>query len=138
MLVLKNIGPVGNPGMPEAGYLPIPKKLASQGVRDMVRISDGRMSGTAAGAVVLHVTPESAVGGPLRLVRTGDTITLSVSRRLVQLAVSGEELERRADELGPASPMVPERGYRRLYVQEVTQADEGCDFRFLSKSREQR
>ncbi len=131
VLVLKNIGPVGNPGMPEAGYLPIPKKLASQGVKDMVRISDGRMSGTAAGAVVLHVTPESAVGGPLRLVRTGDTLTLSVSRRLVQLEVSGEELKRRAKELGPASPTVPDRGYRRLYVQEVTQADEGCDFRFL-------
>lgn len=133
VLVLKNIGPVGNPGMPEAGYLPIPKKLAAQGVKDMVRISDGRMSGTAAGAVVLHVTPESAVGGPLRLVRTGDMVTLSVSRRLVQLKVSEEELQRRADELGPASPTVPERGYRRLYVQEVTQADEGCDFRFLLK-----
>ncbi|WP_028280167.1 IlvD/Edd family dehydratase [Arthrobacter sp. H5] len=131
VLVLRNIGPVGNPGMPEAGYLPIPKKLAAQGVRDMVRISDGRMSGTAAGAVVLHVTPESAVGGPLRLVRTGDRITLSVSRRLVQLEVSEEELERRVEELGPASPDVPDRGYRRLYVQEVTQADEGCDFRFL-------
>lgn len=131
VLVLKNIGPVGNPGMPEAGYLPIPKKLAAQGVKDMVRISDGRMSGTAAGAVVLHVTPESAVGGPLRLVRTGDTVTLSVSRRLVQLEVSEEELERRESELEPASPTVPERGYRRLYVQEVTQADEGCDFQFL-------
>jgi dihydroxy-acid dehydratase len=131
VLVLKNIGPVGNPGMPEAGYLPIPKKLAAQGVKDMVRISDGRMSGTAAGAVVLHVTPESAVGGPLRLVRTGDTITLSVSRRLVQLEVLEEELAQREAELGPASPTVPDRGYRRLYVQEVTQADEGCDFRLL-------
>ncbi|GAB3533840.1 IlvD/Edd family dehydratase [Arthrobacter tecti] len=131
VLVLRNIGPVGNPGMPEAGYLPIPKKLAAQGVKDMVRISDGRMSGTAAGAVVLHVTPESAVGGPLRLVRTGDMITLSVSRRLVQLEVSEDELARRESELGPASPSIPDRGYRRLYVQEVTQADEGCDFRFL-------
>lgn len=131
VLVLKNIGPVGNPGMPEAGYLPIPKKLAAQGVKDMVRISDGRMSGTAAGAVVLHVTPESAVGGPLRLVRTGDMVTLSVSRRLVQLEVSEEELDRRADELGSATPDVPDRGYRRLYVEEVTQADEGCDFQFL-------
>ncbi|MFJ6280494.1 IlvD/Edd family dehydratase [Arthrobacter subterraneus] len=136
VLVLKNIGPVGNPGMPEAGYLPIPKKLASQGVKDMVRISDGRMSGTAAGAVVLHVTPESAVGGPLRLVRTGDTVTLSVSRRLVQLEVSDAELERRESELGPASPTVPDRGYRRLYVQEVTQANEGCDFQFLQASGE--
>lgn len=134
VLVLKNIGPVGNPGMPEAGYLPIPKKLAAQGVKDMVRISDGRMSGTAAGAVVLHVTPESAVGGPLRLVRTGDRVTLSVSRRLVQIEVSDEELARRESELGSASPSIPDRGYRRLYVQEVTQADEGCDFRFLSFS----
>ncbi|NJC23621.1 dihydroxy-acid dehydratase [Arthrobacter pigmenti] len=132
VLVLRNIGPVGNPGMPEAGYLPIPKKLAAQGVKDMVRISDGRMSGTAAGAVVLHVTPESAVGGPLRLARTGDTVTLSVSRRLVQLEVSIEELTLRDEELGPASPEVPDRGYRRLYVQEVTQANEGCDFRFLN------
>ncbi|WP_299166298.1 IlvD/Edd family dehydratase [uncultured Arthrobacter sp.] len=134
VLVLKNIGPMGNPGMPEAGYLPIPKKLAAQGVKDMVRISDGRMSGTAAGAVVLHVTPESAVGGPLRLVRTGDKVTLSVSRRLAQLEVPEEELVRRESELGPASPTIPTRGYRRLYVQEVTQADEGCDFRFLQSA----
>ncbi|SDI72399.1 dihydroxyacid dehydratase [Arthrobacter subterraneus] len=136
VLVLKNIGPVGNPGMPEAGYLPIPKKLAAQGVKDMVRISDGRMSGTAAGAVVLHVTPESAIGGPLRLARTGDVVTLSVSRRLVQMEVSEEELARREAELGPATPTVPQRGYRRLYVQEVTQADEGCDFHFLRDSGE--
>ncbi|MHA7276744.1 IlvD/Edd family dehydratase [Arthrobacter sp. Hz1] len=131
VLVLKNIGPVGAPGMPEAGYLPIPKKLASHGVRDMVRISDGRMSGTAAGAVVLHVTPESAVGGPLRLVQTGDTITLSVSRRLIQSEVPEAELARREEAMGPAAPVVPERGYRKLFVTEVTQADEGCDFRFL-------
>lgn len=92
------------------------------------------MSSTAAGALVLHVTPESAVGGPLRLARTVDTITLSVSQRLVQLKVSEEELERRADELGPAAPVLPNRGYRRLYVQEVTQTDEGCDFRFLQST----
>ena len=134
VLVLRNIGPVGAPGMPEAGYLPIPRKLAAQGVKDMVRISDGRMSGTAAGAVVLHVTPESAVGGPLRLVRTGDTITLSVRRRLIQLEVSPEELERREEVLGPPSAPAATRGYRRLYVSEVTQADEGCDFRFLQST----
>ncbi|WP_434992119.1 IlvD/Edd family dehydratase [Arthrobacter sp. Ld5] len=134
VLVLRNIGPVGAPGMPEAGYLPIPRKLAAQGVKDMVRISDGRMSGTAAGAVVLHVTPESAVGGPLRLVRTGDAITLSVSRRTIHLDVPPEELVRREDELGPPPPPVAARGYRRLYVSEVTQADEGCDFRFLQST----
>ncbi|WP_247828298.1 IlvD/Edd family dehydratase [Arthrobacter antioxidans] len=134
ILVLRNIGPVGAPGMPEAGYLPIPRKLAAQGVKDMVRISDGRMSGTAAGAVVLHVTPESAVGGPLRLVQTGDTITLSVSRRAIHLDVSSEELMRREDELGLPSPPAAARGYRKLYVSEVTQADEGCDFRFLQST----
>ncbi len=117
--------------MPEAGYLPIPRKLAAQGLKDMVRISDGRMSGTAAGAVVLHVTPESAVGGPLRLVQNGDTITLSVSRRSIQLEVSPEELARREEALGAPSAPVAARGYRKLYVSEVTQADEGCDFRFL-------
>ncbi|MBG6183204.1 dihydroxy-acid dehydratase [Arthrobacter sp. CAN_A214] len=134
VLVLRNIGPVGAPGMPEAGYLPIPRKLAAQGVKDMVRISDGRMSGTAAGAVVLHVTPESAVGGPLRLVRTGDTITLSVSRRLIQLEVPEDELTRREETLGPPPAPAAERGYRKLYVSEVTQADEGCDFRFLQST----
>ena len=134
VLVLRNIGPVGAPGMPEAGYLPIPKKLAAQGVKDMVRISDGRMSGTAAGAVVLHVTPESAVGGPLRLVQSGDTITLSVSRRLIHLDVSPQELRRREDALGPPPTPVAARGYRKLYVSEVTQADEGCDFRFLQST----
>ncbi len=101
----------------------------------MIRISDVRMSGTAAGAVVLHVTPESAVGGPLLLVQSGDTVTLSVSRRLIQLEVSNSELARREEAMGPAGPVVPERGYRKLFVTEVTQDDEGCDFRFLQSAK---
>ena len=96
ILVLKNIGPKGAPGMPEAGYIPIPKKLARAGVKDMVRISDARMSGTAFGTIVLHVTPESAVGGPLALVKNGDRIRLSVAARTISVAVADEELARRA------------------------------------------
>ncbi|MBX9386663.1 dihydroxy-acid dehydratase [Streptomonospora nanhaiensis] len=130
VLVLRNIGPVGAPGMPEAGYIPIPRRLALKGVRDMVRVSDGRMSGTAAGTIVLHVSPEAAVGGPLRYVRTGDTVRLSVRDRVIEVEISEEELRRRAEE-APAAPPAPERGYRRLYVEQVTQAEEGCDFRFL-------
>jgi dihydroxy-acid dehydratase len=133
ILVLKNIGPIGAPGMPEAGMLPIPKKLARQGVKDMVRISDGRMSGTASGTIVLHVTPEAALGGPLSLVQTGDQIVLSVSRRELRLEVSDAELARRAAQR-PAAPLPPpeaQRGYRQLFMQHVTQADEGCDFDFL-------
>jgi len=137
ILVLKNIGPLGAPGMPEAGMLPIPKKLARQGVKDMVRISDGRMSGTASGTIVLHVTPEAALGGPLALVKSGDQIELSVSRRLIKLNVSDEELEQRLAEhtkSGTATaPPTPEaqRGYRKLFLQHVLQADQGCDFDFL-------
>ena len=130
ILVLKNIGPSGAPGMPEAGYLPIPRKLARAGVKDMVRISDGRMSGTAAGTIVLHVTPESAIGGPLAHVQNGDRIRLSVSRREIALLVSEEELAARAT----ANPVVPPsapRGYRKLFLQEVNQADRGVDFDFL-------
>lgn len=130
ILVLQNIGPKGAPGMPEAGYLPIPRKLARQGVKDMVRISDGRMSGTAFGTVVLHVTPESAVGGPLALVRTGDRIRLSVRKRELQLLVADDELARRAQEVPRAEPSAP-RGYRKLFLQTVTQADQGADFDFL-------
>jgi len=130
VLVLRNIGPVGFPGMPEAGYIPIPRKLAKAGVKDIVRISDGRMSGTAAGTIVLHASPEAAVGGPLALVRTGDTIALSVSRRSLVLEVDDAELARRAAAATPPRPR-PERGYAKLYVDEVTQAEEGCDFRFL-------
>jgi dihydroxy-acid dehydratase len=130
VLVLKNIGPKGAPGMPEAGYIPIPRKLARAGVKDIVRISDGRMSGTAFGTIVLHVTPESAVGGPLAHVRDGDRIRLSVRNREIALLVSAEELARRAQ----ASPVVAptaERGYRKLFLQSVTQADLGVDFDFL-------
>ncbi|MHA6629846.1 IlvD/Edd family dehydratase [Pseudonocardia sichuanensis] len=130
VLVLRNIGPVGFPGMPEAGYIPIPRKLAKAGVKDIVRISDGRMSGTAAGTIVLHSSPEAAVGGPLALVRTGDTIALSVGRRSLVLEVDDAELARRAAGAAPPRPR-PERGYAKLYVDEVTQAEEGCDFRFL-------
>ncbi|HZR03772.1 MAG TPA: IlvD/Edd family dehydratase [Burkholderiales bacterium] len=128
-LVLKNAGPCSPSGMPEAGYLPIPKKLAQQGVKDMVRISDARMSGTAYGTVVLHVTPDAASGGPLALVRTGDRIGMSVRERRLDLLVDPAELERRRAAL-PA-PELPRRGYARLYREQITQADLGCDFEFL-------
>ncbi len=132
ILVLKNAGPQGGPGMPEAGYLPIPKKLAAQGVKDMVRISDARMSGTAFGAIVLHVTPESALGGNLALVCTGDRIQLDVAARSLMLLVSDSELEaRRAKWVAPAIRSADTRGYRKLYMDQITQADEGCDFQFL-------
>jgi len=130
VLVLQNAGPRGYPGMPEVGNMTIPRKLAEQGVDDMVRISDARMSGTAYGTVVLHVTPEAAVGGPLALVRTGDWIELDVSARRLHLDVSEEELEkRRADWQPPAPPS--DRGWARLYVDHVTQANQGCDLDFL-------
>ena len=116
--------------MPETGYLPIPKKLAKAGVKDMVRISDGRMSGTAFGTIVLHVTPESAVGGPLAHVRNGDRIRLSVAARSIAWLVSAEELARRAAER-PVLPPQGERGYHKLFLQTVTQADQGVDFDFL-------
>ncbi len=131
VLVLRNAGPRGAPGMPEAGYLPIPKKLAQAGVKDMVRISDARMSGTAFGAIVLHITPESAVGGPLGLVRDGDMIRLDVPARLIELLVAPAELARRqAVWTAPAHLAEPSRGYRGLYLTSVLQADEGCDFDF--------
>jgi dihydroxy-acid dehydratase len=131
ILVLKNIGPKGAPGMPEAGYIPLPRKLARAGVKDMVRISDGRMSGTAFGTIVLHVTPESAVGGPLALVRTGDRIRLSVQQRALELLVAPQELARRAAEQPTRAPSA-ERGYRKLFLDTVTQADQGVDFDFLA------
>ncbi|MGC2941832.1 MULTISPECIES: IlvD/Edd family dehydratase [unclassified Brevibacterium] len=131
IIVLKNIGPVGAPGMPEAGYIPIPRKLARAGVKDMVRISDGRMSGTAFGTIVLHVSPESAVGGPLGAVRTGDRIRLSLEERSIELLISDEELATRLEQAVPHVAEGAERGYRKLYVDEVTQAEEGLDFRFL-------
>jgi dihydroxy-acid dehydratase len=130
VLVLRNAGPKGAPGMPEAGYLPIPRKLAQQGVKDMVRISDARMSGTAFGTIVLHVTPESADGGPLALVRSGDRIRLDVAGRRIDVLIDDAELSRRAAAVPPAPPP-PARGYARLYHQSVLQADEGCDFDFL-------
>jgi dihydroxy-acid dehydratase len=128
-LVLKNAGPRSSSGMPEAGYLPIPKKLAQAGVKDMVRISDARMSGTAFGTVVLHVTPDAASGGTLALVRSGDRIRLSVQRRRLELGVGDDELAHRRSSL--AAPVEPRRGYARLYAEHVTQADLGCDFDFL-------
>jgi dihydroxy-acid dehydratase len=137
ILVLKSIGPTGAPGMPEAGYLPIPMKLARAGVKDMVRISDGRMSGTAFGTVVVHVTPESAVGGPLAWVRNGDRIRLSVSQRQLTLMVSAEELAARAA-LQPVTSPSAERGYRKLFLQSVTQADQGVDFDFLMPARDRK
>ena len=135
VLVLRNIGPLGAPGMPEAGYIPIPRKLARAGVKDMVRISDGRMSGTAAGTIVLHVTPESAIGGPLAYVHTGDRIRLSVKNREISLLVSDTELARRAKE-SPVTPPKAPRGYRKLFLQSVTQADRGVDFDFLAPGPE--
>ncbi|PLP99125.1 IlvD/Edd family dehydratase [Cupriavidus pauculus] len=130
ILVLKNIGPKGAPGMPEAGYIPIPRKLARAGVKDIVRISDGRMSGTAFGTIVLHVTPESAIGGPLAYVRNGDRISLSVARRDLTLHVSDDELARRAQETPVVVPTA-DRGYRKLFLTTVNQADQGVDFDFL-------
>jgi dihydroxy-acid dehydratase len=131
VLVLKQIGPVGAPGMPEAGYIPIPRKLGRQGVKDMVRISDGRMSGTASGTVVLHVTPESAIGGPLAIVQNGDRIRLSVAQRALELKLSDAEIARRLAAL-PKRQVDPKlRGYRKLFLTTITQADQGCDFDFL-------
>ena len=129
-LILQNAGPKSASGMPEAGYLPIPKKLSAKGVKDMIRISDARMSGTAFGTIVLHVTPEASVGGPLAVIRTGDRIRLSVSERRIELLVSEEELERRRGALS-SSGSGNRRGYDKLYAEQVLQADEGCDFAFL-------
>lgn len=130
IMVLQNAGPISGSGMPEAGYLPIPKKLAIAGVKDMVRISDARMSGTAFGTIVLHVTPEASAGGPLALVRNGDRIRLSVKERRVDLLVDEAELARRRAEL-PERPPLAQRGYAKLYQDHVMQASEGCDFDFL-------
>jgi len=130
VMVLRNAGPVGAPGMPEWGHLPIPAKLLKRGVTDLLRISDARMSGTSYGAVVLHVAPESAVGGPLALVETGDRIHLDVQERRLDLLVDNRELERRR-EAWERPERKDERGYRRLYEDHVLQANEGCDFDFL-------
>jgi dihydroxy-acid dehydratase len=130
VLVLQNAGPLGGPGMPEWGMLPIPKKLLSQGVRDMVRISDARMSGTSYGACVLHVAPESFIGGPLAFVRDGDIVELDVPARRLSLRVDDEEMARRRAAWTPREVAYP-RGYGHLYARHVTQADKGCDFDFL-------
>jgi len=130
VLVLKNAGPKGGPGMPEWGMLPIPKRLLSANVRDMVRISDGRMSGTSYGACILHVAPESFVGGPLAFVQTGDEIEVDVAKRSIHLAVNEEEMNRRRAAWTPPAPKYP-RGYGAMFSEHIGQADEGCDFDFL-------
>jgi len=132
VLVLRNTGPRGAPGMPEAGYLPIPKKLGRQGVKDMVRISDARMSGTAFGTIVLHITPESAVGGPLALIQNGDMIRLDTAGRRIDLLIDDAEMKRRHAALPtPVPPEWTRRGYARLFYKSILQADEGCDFDFM-------
>jgi dihydroxy-acid dehydratase len=130
VLVLRNAGPQGAPGMPEWGNLPIPKKLLQQGVRDMVRISDARMSGTNYGTCVLHVSPESFVGGPLALLKEGDIVELDVEQRILNMRVPDEELSRRRQAWQPRKGIYP-RGYGKLYMQHIKQADKGCDFDFL-------
>jgi dihydroxy-acid dehydratase len=133
VLVMRNAGPIGAPGMPESGYLPIPQKLARQGVKDMVRISDARMSGTAFGTIVLHVSPESAAGGPLAIVRSGDRIRLDTEARRLELLVDEAEIARRLAAWTPPAPLPgAERGYHRLYREQVNQAPQGCDFEFLT------
>jgi len=133
VIVLQGAGPQGAPGMPEWGQLPIPKKLLQQGVRDMVRVSDARMSGTSYGACVLHVTPESHVGGPLALVKTGDLIALDIPARKIDLMVDPAELEKRRKAWTAPAPRYT-RGYGTLYLKHVTQADQGCDFDFLEEN----
>ena len=133
VLILRNAGPKGAPGMPEAGYIPIPKKLAQQGIKDMVRISDCRMSGTAFGTIVLHATPEAAIGGPLALVETGDTVRLDVPNRSLSMVVDDRVLAQRKAAWTPPKTIEADRGYKKLYMDHVTQADEGVDFDFLAK-----
>jgi dihydroxyacid dehydratase/phosphogluconate dehydratase len=130
VIVLQNAGPLGGPGMPEWGMLPIPKKLLKKGVRDMVRISDARMSGTAYGACVLHVSPESYIGGPLAFVRDGDVIELNVPERQLNLLIGDEEMARRRAAWVKPEPRY-QRGFGALFSEHVTQADQGCDFDFL-------
>ena len=130
VLVLRSAGPLGAPGFPEWGMLPLPKKLLQKGVRDMVRISDARMSGTSYGTCVLHIAPESAVGGPLAWIETGDMIEINVQQRTIHWDISDEERQRR-QAAKPVNPPVPSRGYGQLYAKHVTQADQGCDFDFL-------
>src|SRR6188474_2470433 len=132
VLVLRNAGPRGAPGFPEWGMLPMPQKLLERGVRDMVRISDARMSGTAYGTVILHVAPEAAAGGPLAFIRTGDIVTVDVENRILSFDVADEELQSRSQ--APASEAAyaaPVRGWAKLYVDHVMQADTGADLDFL-------
>ena len=130
VLILRNAGPQGGPGMPEWGMLPIPKKLVKQGVRDMLRMSDARMSGTSYGACILHVAPEAYIGGPFALVQTGDLITVDIDRRSIHLEVSDEELERRRAAWQPPPPRYS-RGYGWMFSRHIRQANDGCDFDFL-------
>jgi dihydroxy-acid dehydratase len=134
VLVMRHAGPLGGPGMPEWGFLPLPKKLLQQGIRDMVRISDARMSGTAFGTVVVHATPESAAGGPLAAVRNGDLIELDVPNRRLDLLVEPQEMARRLVSTTPPTPHY-QRGYGWLFAQHILQADHGCDFDFLRAER---
>jgi dihydroxy-acid dehydratase len=136
VIVLQNAGPLGAPGMPEWGQLPIPQKLLKQGVRDMVRISDARMSGTSYGACVLHVAPESYVGGPLALVRDGDLIELDVPARKLNVLISDEEMSKRKS-AWQAPPKKFDRGFGKMYSAHVLQADQGCDFDFLETSHQE-
>ena len=131
LLVMRNCGPKGAPGFPEWGHIPMPRKLLNEGITDMVRISDARMSGTSYGTVVLHVAPESAVGGPLAIVQTGDEIVLDVAERKLDLALPADEIARRLERFTPPPPHYT-RGYGRLFLDHVTQADQGCDFDFLA------
>ena len=131
VLVLKNAGPRGGPGFPEWGHMPMPKVLLKRGIQDVVRISDARMSGTSFGTVVLHVAPESAIGGPLAIVETGDEITLDVANRRLQLEVPDDIVGRRLAAFTPPPPHY-DRGYGKLFLDHVTQANLGCDFDFLA------
>jgi dihydroxy-acid dehydratase len=130
VLVMRGAGPLGGPGMPEWGMLPIPKKLVAQGVRDMLRLSDARMSGTSYGACVLHAAPEAAIGGPLALVQTGDIIAVDVAARRIDMDVSDAEIARRRAGWTPPEPHYA-RGYGWMFARHVLQANEGCDFDFL-------
>tara|TARA_B100002019_G_scaffold134725_1_gene116000 strand:- start:2124 stop:2606 length:483 start_codon:yes stop_codon:yes gene_type:complete len=130
VLVLRNVGPVGGPGMPEWGMIPIPKKLLKKGVRDMVRISDARMSGTSYGACILHVAPESYIGGPLSLLKTGDIVEIDVNKRSINMLVDDKTLQKRKSNLVQKKPKAG-RGWLWMYSNHVKQANEGCDFDFL-------
>jgi dihydroxy-acid dehydratase len=133
VMVLKYVGPVGYPGMPEVGNMALPKKILQKGIKDMVRISDGRMSGTAYGTTILHVSPESAIGGNLALVQNGDMIELDVEQRNIHLDVSDSELEKRRAKWAPPKPAA-DRGYVSMYIKHVTGADKGADLDFLQGS----